>query len=128
MSLERDDKVELSQAKTVTLGGTELTIAPLRLREVIAVAEMSPKLADSGPLSTDKINACIDALCIGLRRAHPNITREDILDLPASMSDLMRAALVVVEQSGGRKPPAGEAPAASNSTSSTGTSSSPPSA
>ncbi len=129
MSFERDDSVGRDNERLVTLSGKELSILPLRFREIIEIAGLSAKLASNMPFDAEKMNACIDVIRVGARRAHPKITRDDLLDLPASMPDLMKAALVVVEQSGGgQKPAAGEQVATSDSTNSTGTSSSPASA
>ncbi len=140
MSLERDDNLDLSGARSVSLGGRDWTIAPLSLRQILAIADYVPKLSAIGTdnLSGERIAPLAEVLWHGLRRAHPRLTRDEFFDLPITIAELVAALPVVIEQAGGRRvdaaanpvsgqgdAPAGEIVAASASTPSTGARSSP---
>jgi hypothetical protein len=45
VSIERDESLNLSGARTVALGGHEWTVAPLSLRQILAIADHVPKLS-----------------------------------------------------------------------------------
>lgn len=139
MSFERDEKLDLSGARTVRLGGREWMVAPLSLRQILAIADFVPKLSVVGAnsLSGERLAPLAEVLWHGLRRAHPQLTRDEFLDLPITIAELVAALPVVIEQAGGRRVEAGEAiasggattagemSAASASTASTGARSSP---
>ena len=139
MSFERDDKLDLSAARPVRLGGHDWLVAPLSLRQILAIADFVPKLSTAGAdhLSGERLAPLAEVLWHGLRRAHPRLTRDEFLDLPITIAELVAALPVVIEQAGGRRvdgtdaaPGAGsaspgEALAASVSMPSTGVRSSP---
>ncbi len=140
MSLEHDEKLDLSGARTVRLGGREWFVAPLSLRQILAIADFVPKLSaiDVDNLSGERLAPLAEVLWHGLRRAHPKLTRDEFFDLPITIAELVAALPVVIEQAGGRRvgaadgvapagggAPAGEIVAASASTPSTGARSSP---
>ena len=139
MSFERDETVDLANARTVRLGGREWVVAPLSLRQILAIADFVPKLSTVGvdSLSGERLAPLAEVLWHGLRRAHPRLTRDEFLDLPITIAELVAALPVVIEQAGGRRveageagasggaAPAGEMLAASASTPSTGARSSP---
>ncbi len=138
MSLERDENLDLSGARTVSLGGRDWIIAPLSLRQILAIADYVPKLSAIGAdnLSGERIAPLAEVLWHGLRRAHPRLTRDEFFDLPITIAELVAALPVVIEQAGGRRvdaastsgqgsTPVGEILAASASTPSTGARSSP---
>ena len=139
MSLEPDDKLDFTGARTVRLGGREWIVAPLSLRQVLAIADFVPKLSAIGPdsLSGERLTPLAEVLWHGLRRAHPRLTRDEFLDLPITIAELVAALPVVIEQAGGRRvevsdggasgsaATAGETVAASASTASIGARSSP---
>ncbi len=146
MSLERDEKLDLSGARTVWLGGRDWIVAPLSLRQILAIADFVPKLSAIGAdnLSGERLAPLAEVLWHGLRRAHPRLTRDEFFDLPITIAELVAALPVVIEQAGGRRVDAaedgaaparrgtpageklaGEALAASASTPSTGARSSP---
>jgi hypothetical protein len=127
MSLERDDAVDISEARTVKLGGREFFVPPLSLRQIIAIADHVPvvqkQLADPERGGSERINPLVDVVWNGLRRAHPTITRDDFIDLPMTIEELIAAFTVVVEQAAGKKRPdttAGETLATSRSLPPTG--------
>ena len=92
-----------------------------------------PKLSGIGveTVSGERLMPLAEVLWHGLRRAHPNLMRDEFFDLPITIAELVAALPVVIEQAGGRKVDAGEdrhlgeAPAASASTPSIGARSSP---
>jgi hypothetical protein len=105
MSFERDENLDLSAARTVQLGGREWTIAPLSLRQILAIADYVPKLSGITPetLSGERLLPLAEVLWHGLRRAHPALTRDEFFDLPIPLGELVAALPVVIEQAGGRK-------------------------
>jgi len=141
VSFERDENLDLSGARTVHLGGRDWSVAPLSLRQILAIADFVPKLSAVGTdnLSGERLAPLAEVLWHGLRRAHPRLTRDEFLDLPITVAELVAALPVVIEQAGGRRAgaedgaaaasggaaPPGEIPAASASTPSIGARSSP---
>jgi hypothetical protein len=135
VSLERDESIDLSGTRSVRLGGHDWIVAPLSLRQILAIADFVPKLSAIGSdnLSGERLAPLAEVLWHGLRRAHPRLTRDEFFDLPITIAELVAALPVVIEQAGGRRADAeangsglsGEALAMSASTPSTGARSSP---
>jgi len=129
VSLECDDTIDLAAARSVRLAGRDFHVAPLSLRQILAIADYVPKLSSIGVenLSGERLSPLAEVLWHGLRRAHPGLTRDEFFDLPITIAELVAALPVVIEQAGGRKVDisAGELPAASASTQSIGERSSP---
>ena len=129
MTVERDESIDLTVARTVRLAGRDFHVAPLSLRQILAIADYVPKLSAIGveSLSGERLAPLAEVLWHGLRRAHPKLTRDEFFDLPIAIAELVAALPVVIEQAGGRKVDAatGEVLAASASTQSTGARSSP---
>ena len=105
MSFERDENLDLSAARSVRLGGREWTVAPLSLRQILAVADHVPKLSGitAETMSGERLAPLAEVLWHGLRRAYPQLTREEFYDLPITIAELVTALPVVIEQAGGRK-------------------------
>jgi hypothetical protein len=128
VSLDRDESIDLSTARTVRLGGHDFHVAPLSLRQILAIADHVPKLSGIGMdnLSGERLAPLAEVLWHGLRRAHPRLTHDEFFDLPITIAELVAALPVVIEQAGGRKVEAvGEISATSALTPSTGGPSSP---
>lgn len=128
MTIQRDESIDLSTLRTVRLGGHDFHVAPLSLRQILAIADHVPKLSGIGMdnLSGERLAPLAEVLWHGLRRAHPRLTHDEFFDLPITIAELVAALPVVIEQAGGRKVDAvGEIPAASALTPSTGGPSSP---
>jgi hypothetical protein len=129
VTLEREESIDPATARMVRLAGREFCVAPLSLRQILAIADYVPKLAAIGPenLSGERLAPLAEVLWHGLRRAHPKLAREEFFDLPITVAELVAALPVVIEQAGGKKvdAAAGERVAASASTPSTGARSSP---
>jgi len=105
LSLDLDQSVDLSLARVVKLAGRDFYVAPLSLRQILAIADYVPKLSGITPetLSGERLQPLAEVLWRGLRRAHPGLTREEFFDLPIPLGELVAALPVVIEQAGGRK-------------------------
>jgi hypothetical protein len=105
LSLDLDQSVDLSLARVVKLAGRDFYVAPLSLRQILAIADYVPKLSGITPetLSGERLQPLAEVLWHGLRRAHPGLTREEFFDLPIPLGELVAALPVVIEQAGGRK-------------------------
>lgn len=134
MSFEPDENVDLSAARAVRLAGRDFHVAPLSLRQILAIADYVPKLSaiTAENVSGERLTPLAEVLWHGLRRAHPRLTRDEFFDLPITIAELVAALPAVIEQAGGRKADTaagddrpGETVAASASTPSTGARSSP---
>jgi hypothetical protein len=129
LSLEPAENLDLSAARSVRLAGHDLYVAPLSLRQILAIADYVPKLSAIGAdnLSGERLAPLAEVLWHGLRRAHPKLTRDEFFDLPITIAELVAALPVVIEQAGGKRvdTATGEILAASASTTSTGARSSP---
>jgi hypothetical protein len=129
VSLDLDDTVDLAAARTVRLAGRDFHVAPLSLRQILAIADYVPKLSGIGTdaISGERLTPLAEVLWHGLRRAHPRLSRDEFLDLPITVAELVAALPTVIEQAGGRgvDAAAGESQAASASMPSTGARSSP---
>ncbi len=105
MSLERDEGIDLAAARTVRLAGRDFHVAPLSLRQIMAIADYVPKLSGITPenISAERLTPLAEVVWHGLRRAYPKLTRDEFLDLPIPLTELVAALPVVIEQAGGRK-------------------------
>jgi hypothetical protein len=100
-----DDSIDLTAARSVRLGGHEFYIAPLSLRQILAIADYVPKLSGltAENLSGERLIPLAEVLWHGLRRAHPGLTRDEFFDLPVTIAELVAALPAVIEQAGGRR-------------------------
>jgi hypothetical protein len=105
VSMERDESIDLATARVVRLAGRDFYVAPLSLRQILAIADHVPKLSGitAENLSGERLAPLAEVLWHGLRRAHPKLTRDEFLDLPIPLGELVTALPVVIEQAGGRK-------------------------
>jgi hypothetical protein len=127
MPFELDKNVDLSRAMTVTLGRQELQVAPLTLRKIMALAEMSDTDDIKKLPARAQIDRLLDYVMLGLERTYPTLTREELLEAEITVDQLRAASDVIIVQAGGKKKEAGEPTATSNALSD-GTGSSPSSA
>ena len=139
MSLDRDESIDLAAARVVRLAGLDFYVAPMSLRQILAIADHVPKLSGitAENMSAERLTPLAEVLWHGLRRAHPKLARDEFYGLPITLGELVAALPVVIEQAGGRRadgpppippPQAGEGTvgaAASGSMQSTGARSSP---
>ena len=105
MGLELDESIERATSRIVRLAGHDFYVAPLSLRQILAIADYVPKLSALGAdnLSGERLAPLAEVLWHGLRRAHPKLTREEFFDLPITIAELVAALPVVIEQAGGKK-------------------------
>jgi hypothetical protein len=105
MSLDVDDKFDRAAARSVRLAGREFYVAPLSLRQILAIADHVPKLSGitAENLSGERLSPLAEVMWHGLRRAHPALTREEFFDLPVTIGELVAALPVVIEQAGGKR-------------------------
>lgn len=129
MSTDIDPSADLKLAKPIILAGQQWKVLPLPLRQVLALADLLPKLKDINidNLKGDMFLPVVDMVRRGLLKAYPGITEADLLDMPISIAELIDAIPVVTGQAGAKKAesPAGEAPATNPSNPPTGAGSSP---
>ena len=79
----------------VRLAGRDFYVAPLSLRQILAIADYVPKLSAHRrrtTLSGERLAPLAEVLWHGLRRAHPKLTREEFFDLPITIAELRRGA------------------------------------
>jgi hypothetical protein len=91
-------------ARSIRLAGQEFWIAPLSLRQILAIADHVPKLSGIGleNLSRERLSPLAEVLWHGLRRVHPGLTRDEFFDLPITIAELVAALPVVIEQACGK--------------------------
>lgn len=131
MPFDLDEKIDLSRAKEITLGGHALKVAPLMLRQIIASTALLPQIAAAGSTEAS-LELLVDFVLIGLKRTYPALTRDEVLDSETTVDELRAASDVILLQASGKKADkdaaVGEAQAASDTTRPIGTDSSPNSA
>lgn len=105
VTCEPDKTIDLAAARSVRLAGRDFHIAPLSLRQILAIADYVPKLSaiTAENMSGERLSPLAEVLWHGLRRAHPSLTREEFFELPISIAELVAALPVVIEQAGGRR-------------------------
>jgi hypothetical protein len=105
MAYDVDPACDTPRCKTITLGGRDFLVAPLPLRHVLAIADLIPKLAG---ISIENMRGAmfepiVDLVHRGLLRTYPSLTRDDLLDLPITLTELFEATPIVIGQAGGRR-------------------------
>lgn len=101
MSFNLDEKVDLKRAKTISLGDRTLHVARLTLRSIISLAELQPKLSAS--TAPGNIETAVDCVLLGLKRTYPSLTKDELLDLEMTPSELAVAVGTVIEQASDKK-------------------------
>ena len=136
MSLERGEG-DWTGSPEITLGGQKFVIPPLVLRQTIPMADINRQVreemktveasaeivppaegSDKAPekrimFTTKLMELYVEVIRIGLLRAYPKVTRDDVLDLASDYVELALAVTTIVRQSGGKEPVEGEQTAAS---------------
>lgn len=135
MSLDRDPHIDVTDAPVARLGGREFPVPPLKLRRILAVAALQSRMAQMrdrlkvGEFDDESFAPAIEILRQGLLGAHPDATADDLLDMPITIAEVLKAIeTVIIPQAGGRAATDGEAPGeptATGLTSPTGENSSP---
>ena len=107
-------------AETITLGGREFALRPLKLGQLRHVLDALDEM--SGKSGGALIEAAARVVAAGLAPAHPDLDAAGILDLEASVDELNAAVAAILRVAGLRamETGAGEAPpVAANSAPST---------
>lgn len=131
MSWDKSELIDEARCKPARFGGKEYLIAPFTLRRIKKVASIAPKVMrlDAHEMSEQTLDPFVEVIWQGLLGAYPKVTRDEVEDLPMTMTEINAAVDIILEQMGGQKKlngaaPVGESLAASDSRTSTGTSSS----
>jgi hypothetical protein len=98
-----DEKISFDRTLPITLGGHELKLAPLTLRQIIAASGMLAKLNAAATVEAN-LGLLVDFVMIGLARSYPTLTRDELLDSEVTAIELREAADVVILQAGGKRP------------------------
>jgi hypothetical protein len=114
--MKPDSRVNCAGAPVVALGGREFFVPLLALRQariaVPGLLKLMPRLnaiqARLGAgdplgatlLEADDVERMIDVVHAGLSRAHPELSRDDLLDLEAGFAELIAALGVIARQTG----------------------------
>lgn len=129
MSIERDPNVDVAAAATIKLAGRDWYVPPLPLRQILAITDLLPKLQGISitSLGIEGSAPFREVIRRALLKAYPELTDDDLLDLPITISELTDAIPTVLVQAGGKKVElgAGETTAASPSNAPIGAGSSP---
>jgi hypothetical protein len=90
---------------TVTLGGREFRVRPLKLGQLRHLLDALEEMA--GKSGGALIDAAAKVVAAGLVPAHPDITADALLDLEARVEDLNAAVAAILERAGLRPKDAG---------------------
>jgi hypothetical protein len=102
-------QLELDTAPKVTLAGNEYPIpmlVPRQQRIVVPALMLLMKTmsvngkVDPTSLTTEQYDMLLDLVYVALTRGSPLLKRDDFLDMPTNMMELIVAMNVVAEQSG----------------------------
>lgn len=121
MPFDLDPNVQEGECEKIALAGKPYLVAPLLLRQVLIIRPLLPKAlaaikAPSEEWTEEQFLPVVQIVWRALMRAYVNLTFEELLDVPASTSDLIAAIPVIMVQMGAKAKgtsPEGEAPAAS---------------
>src|SRR5512135_2963100 len=94
----RELKCAGHEGQAVQLGGQSWVmadLAPRQFRKVIPAILALGDLRAPGDLDEGKIDRLLDALYWALTRNYPDLAREEFLDLPIKLSELITALAVL---------------------------------
>lgn len=110
---------EKDAAPKITIGGQTFSIplmAPRQNRKLVPAAAQFGTMLSGGVVDEDQFDRLLALVQVGISRAHPEITLDDLLDMPITLPEMVDALSVIFEQTGVLKvgkPAAGEATAGS---------------
>jgi hypothetical protein len=128
MSLDLKPGAVTDGLPKITLGGAAYFVPRMTLRARIAVTSMMPKLTavikrlptaeqlargELPEFADGDFDPLLDMVRQALLPLYPSLTREDLLDQPIDLIDLMDAMPVITEQGRGRRSASGEQQATS---------------
>jgi len=114
---------------TVTLGGREFRVRPLKLGQLRHLLDALEQMA--GKSAGALVEAAAGVVAAGLAPAHPEITTDALLDLEARLDELNAAVAAILEEAGlrpGEAPPVARPGPTPGSSSAPSTAPSPPAA
>lgn len=88
--------------EVVTLGGVAFSVPPLSARRIIKFSKIVVSLGtlNTGSMSEEQMQSVYDALLIGLQQAKPEMTIDDLMDMPIPMIAAIEAVKIVAKQAG----------------------------
>jgi hypothetical protein len=118
MSPQCDPNVSEDACERITLAGEPYLVAPLPLRQVMAIRPLLGKahaaiIAPAEAWTEGDFLPVAQIVWRGLKRAYPSLTLDEFLDMPATVAEMISALPVVLRQAGARNIEQGEAKAAS---------------
>lgn len=86
----------------LTLGGREWNVPELSARRIIAFSRLVLSLGriNVDTMSEVELEKLYDALLIGLQQGKPDLTKDELMDLPIPIDKAMAAVNVVAKQAG----------------------------
>jgi hypothetical protein len=109
--------------ETITLGGTNYAVPPLRLGQLRLLLDALEEMA--GKSGGGLVEAAAKVIQAGLVQSNPGLTVDDVMALPATIDDVNAAVAAIIRVAGLKS--AGEAPPVATA-SPTSTAPSPPAA
>jgi hypothetical protein len=88
---------------SITLGGVSYAVPPIAFREVSKILPLVDTIFNSvraNDLSENVIEGLGKIIYYGLKRGLEGLSYDDFIDRPATVSEMMNAALVVCRQAG----------------------------
>jgi hypothetical protein len=100
---------------TINLAGQSYQVKPLAFRDVSKILPVVGNAFSSPRMSEDQLTALAQIVFYGLRKAHPDLTLDAVLDMPVSVEEMTAAAVTICQRAGLKKKESdsGEAKAAS---------------
>lgn len=91
---------EIASAPKVTLGGQEWPVPVLAARQLRVILPLWRKVVsiDYAEVTTADMDTTFDVFHAALTRARPEITRDDVLDMPIALHEIMPALDVIAGQ------------------------------
>lgn len=107
MPIQINADVNEGDCETIMLAGKPYLVAPLPLRQVLAIRPLLGKAhaaitAPTEAWTEDDLLPVAQIVWRGLRRTYPSLTLDELLDTPATVNELIAALPVVLRQAGAR--------------------------
>jgi hypothetical protein len=90
----------MAETIAISLGGRDFTVRPLTFRQLREIEEALGRALKAGPLTKIDFDAAIDIVAAALNRADPTITRDTILDLEGTKTEIVAATRAILGLSG----------------------------
>jgi hypothetical protein len=95
-------QTEIDLAPKIEVGGRQWPVPQLAARQLRVILPRWREVAgiDYGTITTQQFDACVDVLHAAISRANPDVGREEILDLPITIYEILPALNIIAEQMG----------------------------